>query len=59
MPHFMIILIPYINLLNFFLDKKCLFLKNMEPLNNVEREVQHQIIKSTEPGSIAQTDGPP
>ena len=32
MPHFMIVLIPYINLLNLFLRIKCLFLRNMEPL---------------------------
>ena len=32
MPHFMIIFIPYINLLNLSWIKKCLFLKNMEPL---------------------------
>ena len=32
MPHFMIILILYINLLNLFSIKKCLFLTIMEPL---------------------------
>ena len=32
MPHFMIVLIPYIYLLNLFLDKQCLFLRVMEPL---------------------------
>ena len=34
MPHVMIVLIPYINLLNFsWIDKKGLFFNNMEPLN--------------------------
>ena len=33
MPHVMIVLIPYINLLNRSLIIKCLFLRNMEPLN--------------------------
>ena len=33
MPHFMIVLIPYINLLNFSWIIKCLFLRNMEPLS--------------------------
>ena len=32
MPHFMIVLIPYINLLNLSWIIKCLFLRNMEPL---------------------------
>ena len=32
MPHFMIVLILYINLSKLFLDKKCLFLRNMELL---------------------------
>ena len=32
MPHFMIVLIPYINLLNLSWIIKCLFLSNMEPL---------------------------
>ena len=32
MPHFMIVLIAYINLLNLSGMKKCLFLRNMEPL---------------------------
>ena len=31
MPHFMIVLIPYINLLNLSWIIKCLFLRNMEP----------------------------
>ena len=35
MPHFMIVLILYINLLNLSWIKKCLFLRNMEPLNIV------------------------
>ena len=33
MPHFMIVLIPYINLLNLSWIVKCLFLRNMEPLS--------------------------
>ena len=32
MPHFMIVLIPYINILNLSWIIKCLFLRNMEPL---------------------------
>ena len=32
MPHFMIVLIPYINSLNLSWIIKCLFLRNMEPL---------------------------
>ena len=32
MPYFMIVLISYINLLNLSWVKKCLFLRNMEPL---------------------------
>ena len=34
MPHFMIVLIPYINLLNIFLKIKCLFLRTKEPLTS-------------------------
>ena len=33
MPHFTIVLIPYITSLNLFLVENCLFLGNMEPLN--------------------------
>ena len=34
MPHFMIVLILYINLLNLsWIKKKCLFLRNMEASN--------------------------
>ena len=33
MSHFMIVLIPYINLLNLSWIIKCLFLRNMKPLN--------------------------
>ena len=33
-PHFMIVLIPYINLLNISWIIKSLFLRNMEPLRN-------------------------
>ena len=32
MPHFMIVLITYINLLNLSWIIKCLFLRNLEPL---------------------------
>ena len=32
MPHLMIVLIPYINLLNLSWIIKCLFLRNMKPL---------------------------
>ena len=32
MPHFMIVLIPYINLLNLSWIIKCLFFRNVEPL---------------------------
>ena len=32
MPHFMILSILYINLLNLSWTKNCLFLRNMEPL---------------------------
>ena len=32
MPHFMIVLIPYVNLLTLSWIKKCPFLMNMEPL---------------------------
>ena len=37
MPHFMIVFIPDINLLNlsWIKKKKCLFLRNMEPLSLV------------------------
>ena len=31
-PHFMIVLIPFINLFNLSWRIKCLFLRNMEPL---------------------------
>ena len=34
MPHFMIVLIPYINISNLSWRIKCLFLRNMEPLND-------------------------
>ena len=33
MPPFMLVLIPYINLLKLSWIIKCLFLRNMEPLN--------------------------
>ena len=36
MPHFMIVLIPYINLLNLSWIIKYLFLSNMEPLITLE-----------------------
>ena len=36
MPHFMIILIPYINLLNLSWIIKCLFLRTVEPLNSLK-----------------------
>ena len=36
MPYFMIVFIPYINLLNLYLIVKCLFLRNMEPLKNCD-----------------------
>ena len=32
MPHFMIVLMPYVNLLNLSWIIKCPFLRNMEPL---------------------------
>ena len=35
-PHFMIVFVPHINLLNFSLIIKCLFLKNMELLSRAE-----------------------
>ena len=35
MPHFIIALILYINLLNLSSIKKCLFLSNMEPLKKL------------------------
>ena len=35
MPHFIIVLILYINLLNLSSIKKCLFLSNMEPLKKL------------------------
>ena len=35
MPHFVIVLIPYINLLNFSWIKKRLFLRNMEPFRYI------------------------
>ena len=35
MSHFMIVFIPYINLLNLSPIKKCLFLRNMEPSNYI------------------------
>ena len=34
MQHFMIVLVPYINLLNLSWIIKCLFLRNMEPLKS-------------------------
>ena len=36
LPHFMIVLIPYINLLNLYSIIKCLFLRNMEPLIDIK-----------------------
>ena len=36
MPHFMIVLIPYIYLFNLSWEKKCLSLRNMEPLNHIK-----------------------
>ena len=36
MPHFMIVLIPYINLLNLSKIKKCQFLRNIEHLNSLD-----------------------
>ena len=36
MPHFMIVLIVNINLLNLsWIKKKCLYLRNMEPLTDI------------------------
>ena len=40
MPHFMIVLIPYINLLNLSWIKKCLFLRNMESLRQRIKQQQ-------------------
>ena len=42
-PHFMIVSIPYINLLNFSWIIKCLFLRNMEPLRKM-RIQQEQLL---------------
>ena len=36
MPHFMIALIPYNNLLNLSWVMKCLFLRKMEPLKGID-----------------------
>ena len=36
MSHFMVVLIPYINLFNFSWIIKCLFLRNMAPLSRDE-----------------------
>ena len=36
MPHFMIVLMPYINLLKPFKDIKCVFFRNIEPLKLLE-----------------------
>ena len=38
MPHFMTVLILYINLLNLSWIIKCLFLKNMEPLKQTKKK---------------------
>ena len=40
MPHFMIVLILYINLL----DKKFLFLRNNEPLKHAQNKLIHSIL---------------
>ena len=45
MPHFMIVLILYINLLKSVMDKKCLFFRDMEPLRmfvNAATEISDQ-----------------
>ena len=39
MPHFMIALISYISLLNISWIIKCLFLRNIEPLNSVDNHL--------------------
>ena len=42
MPHFVIVLIPYINLLNLPWIIKCLFLRNMEPLKVISNIISHK-----------------
>ena len=45
MPPLMIVLIPYINLLNLSRTMKCLFLRIMEPLNgNIKDSIQRDKI---------------
>ena len=47
MPYFMIVLIPYISLLNISWILKCLFLKNMEPLTLVSRKANNVELRPT------------
>ena len=44
MPHFMIVSIPYINLLNLSWIIKCLFLRNMESLKHQAKFVTDDIL---------------
>ena len=44
MPHFMIMFILYINLLNLSWIKKCLFLRNMEHLTSVQQPIPILVI---------------
>ena len=57
MPHFMIVLIPYINLLNLFWIIKCIFSRNMEPLKEVIPNLKEsQILKGPNnfpPGALS------
>ena len=66
MPHFMIVLIFYVNLLNLSLIKKCLFLRNMKPLECIHSPERERIFLkilllknfSRWPASVAELDAP-
>ena len=59
MPHFIIVLIKYINLLNLSWIMKCLFLRNMEPVRKSTNDVQRtkralmQFADNTGPDQLA------
>ena len=55
MPHFMIVLIPHIHLLNLFWIIKCLFLRNMEPLTSLFEDIFSTVLLLIQAGCIIQT----
>ena len=52
MPHFMLVLMLYINLFNLFWIKKCLNLRNMEPIKQVYVITDTVMTKKDKPMAI-------